>query len=300
MSLERKKQTLFKNKYRYLSWILGFLIFVGPFSLLTRLVYMVIGNISLPDLHTICLRMPLDWVFSGRVYNLLGSPIMTSFTIIVLITTLLVGPMFCGWLCPVGAVSEALSRLAPIPKKFRLHIQDPNITRNLRFGFLTGFILVSILVGLGYAYVGSICCRYCTSSVLQNIVNGLFGNSLAFEYWHTGSILTLIFWLLVGGIFTFGGRGWCILFCPLGAVSGLIHAIGAKIGFYRTVKNEEDCKNCGSCSDICPMWAIGSDNSIERTLCINCKECINRCPSRAFSMIWGRRKKSDYVDNEAS
>ncbi|MEM3364853.1 MAG: 4Fe-4S binding protein [Candidatus Methanomethyliaceae archaeon] len=298
MSLERKKQALFKNKYRYLSWIIGFFIFVGPFALLTRLVYFAIGNISTPDLHTICMRMPLDWVFSGRLYNLLGQPVMTGFTVTVLITALLAGPVFCGWLCPVGAVSEALSRAVPLPKKFRFHVKDPSIARSLRFGFLTGFILVSILVGLGYTYVGSICCRYCPASVLQNLADGLFGNALAIEYWHTGSILVLIFWLLVGGIFTFGGRGWCILFCPLGAVSGLIHAIGAKLGFYRTVKNKGACKNCGSCSDVCPMWAIGSD--IERTLCINCKECVNRCPSRAFGMVWGRLKESDPIGNESS
>ncbi len=157
-----------------------------------------------------------------------------------------------------------------------------------------------MLVGLGYTYVGSICCRYCASSVLQNLIDGLFGNISALDYWYTGSIMVLIFWLLVGDIFTFGGRGWCVPFCPLGTVSGFIHAVGAKIGFYRTVKNEKDCKNFGSCSEVCPMWAIGSDNSIERTLCINCKECVNRCPSHAFGMRWGRLKEIDDFDNESS
>jgi polyferredoxin len=42
--------------------------------------------------------MPLDWVFSGRIYNLLGSPVMTGFTIIVLLIALFAGPLFCGWL----------------------------------------------------------------------------------------------------------------------------------------------------------------------------------------------------------
>lgn len=291
MSLENRKQTLFKNKYRYLSLTLGFLIFVGPFALLTRTVYLAIGNISLPDLHTVCFRMPLDWVFSGRIYNLMSYPIMFGFTVIVLIAALIVGPVFCGWLCPVGAVGEALSRTVPLSKKFRLHIKDTNITRNLRYGFLMGFILVSILVGFGYANVSSICCRYCSSSVMQNLVYGLFGNPSALEYWHSGSILVLIFWLLVGGIFTFGGRGWCILFCPLGAISGMAHAIGAKLRLYRIVKNEKNCRKCGSCSDVCPMWAIGSDYSIERTLCINCKECVNRCPAHAFIMAWGAKEK---------
>ncbi|MBC7113494.1 MAG: 4Fe-4S binding protein [Candidatus Methanomethyliales bacterium] len=290
MSLEVRKQTLFKNKYRYISWILGFLFFVGPFAFLTRIVYYALGYITQPDLHTICLRMPLDWVFSGRLFNLLGNPVMTGFTIIVLVTALLAGPLFCGWLCPVGSLSEAVSRALPIPKKFRLHIKDTNITRSLRYGFLTGFVLVSVLVGLGYAGVSSICCRYCPSSVLQNVVDGLLISPSALDYWHSGSILALFFWLLIGGLFTHGGRGWCILFCPLGAVSGLVHKIGARLGFYRTVKNENNCTKCRSCSDVCPMWAISPGGSIERTLCINCRECINKCPAHAFTMVWGRKK----------
>lgn len=296
MPLESRKQTLFKNKYRYLSWIFGFLFFVGPFALLTRLIYFAVGNLSSPDLHTICLRMPLDWIFSGRVYNLFGSPIMTGFTIIVLIIALFAGPLFCGWLCPIGSASEVVSRVVPLPKKFRLHIKDTKIARSLRYGFLTGFVIISVLVGLGYASVGSICCRYCPASVMQNLVDGLFGNPSALEYWHSGAILVLVFWLLVGGIFTFGGRGWCILFCPLGAVSGLVHTIGARLGFYRTVKNDKKCRDCGSCSEACPMWAISTSNSIERTLCINCKECVNRCPSHAFTMVWGRGKEEDFVN----
>jgi len=232
--------------------------------------------------------MPLDWVFSGRLYNLLGNPVMTGFTIIVLIIAFFAGPLFCGWLCPVGSISEAISRILPIPNKFKLRIRDTNVTKSLRYGFLAGFVFVSVLVGIGYAGVSSICCRYCPSSVLQNLVDGLLIHPSALDYWHTGSILTLLFWLLIGGIFTFRGRGWCIFFCPLGAVSGLIHTIGARLGLYRTIKNEKNCKDCGSCLDVCPMWAIGHGGSIERTLCINCKECINKCPTHAFTMVWGK------------
>ncbi|MEM1573053.1 MAG: 4Fe-4S binding protein [Candidatus Methanomethylicaceae archaeon] len=276
------------NKWRYICWIIGFVMFVAPFALLTRLIYFLIGNIAEPDLHSICFRMPFDWIFSGRFFYIFQYPVMFGTIIIAIIIALFFGPLFCGWICPIGSISEALSRIIPLPNRFRIQIKDTNITKSLRYGFLTGWIIVSLLIGLGYAGVSSICCRYCAVSVLQDdIIKFLLGELV---YWNSGSLIVLIFWLIIGGIFTIGGRGWCILFCPLGAVSGIVHSIGARLGFYRTIRTNKKCNNCNKCIEVCPMWAIDDDNkSIARTLCINCYECIKRCPNGVFSMVKGKQ-----------
>ncbi|MDW7970256.1 MAG: 4Fe-4S binding protein [Nitrososphaerota archaeon] len=271
------------NKWRYIFWIIGLIMFVAPFALLTRLIYFTIGNIYPPDLHGICFRMPFEWIFSGRIFYLFQYPIMFGTVILALIIAFVLGPIFCGWLCPVGAVSEALSKIIPFP--YRLRIKDTSITRSLRYGFLAGWIVISLLIGLGYIGISSICCRYCASSVLQSLVDAISSSTVL--YWHSGSIIVLIFWLIIGGVFTVGGRAWCIMFCPLGAMSGLFHSLGAKLGFYRTIRrNNVKCNNCDICMKVCPMWAIDSNKSIDRTLCINCKECVKRCPNNAFTMVW--------------
>lgn len=290
LSFKNFKNTLIKNKMRYISLVAGFFLFVAPFALFSRLVYFVIGNVADPTLHTICLRMPLDWLFSGRFYMLIGS-VMAAFVIGVIILSFFLGPVFCGWLCPVGAVSEGLSRAIPLPSKFRLMIKDTSVTRGLRYGFLAGFIAISLIAGFDLAgdQISTICCRYCSSSVLQNLVNGLFGNATSLEYWSTGSIISIFAWLIIGGIFMSGGRGWCLFFCPLGAVSNLAHMAGRKFGMVRTEYDKTKCNSCNSCKDRCPMWAIKDDKTIETTLCINCKECVNMCPKGAYSMRWGKR-----------
>jgi polyferredoxin len=158
-------------------------------------------------------------------------------------------------------------------------------------GFLVGFISVAMIAGYGLlGGFSSICCRYCASSVLQNFAYGVSGDLAAMEYWHTGSIISLGFWLVLGGVFFTGGRGWCLFFCPLGALSGIAHSIGSKIGLYKVKYNQEQCKSCASCDVKCPAWAVGEDKSVEKILCIGCQECTKSCKGGAYK--FGRGEKN--------
>jgi ferredoxin-type protein NapH len=286
------KETIVKNKWRYLTLVLGFFLFVGPFALAVRGVYSLMDNQAAATLHSFCFRMPFSWLFEGRYYSVFASVVMAGFAFGVTILSIFIGPIFCGWLCPVGAISEGLSRAIPIPNKYRLKIRDPALTSMLRYGFLAGFILVGVLVG--YKFVAStelstVCCRYCASAVLQTMADAVFVSPLALEYWHSGAIIVLVAWLVIGGLFMVGGRGWCLFFCPLGAISGLAHKLGAKLGFLRMEYNASKCHNCKGCSDRCMMWAIKEDRTVERALCTNCKECSNMCPQGAYTLKWGRK-----------
>lgn len=227
--------------------------------------------------------MPIDWFFSGRIYMLIGS-VAAAFILGVVLIAFAAGPVFCGWLCPVGSVAEAASRVIPIPRRFRFRITNPTITSGLRYGFLFGFILVAIIAAYKIVpAIGSVCCRYCGASILQNFASGIFGNPDALAYWHSGGIIVFAAWLLVGGIAFAGGRGWCLFFCPLGAVSNLAHKAGARLGLYRMRFDKGKCNNCQICQVNCPMWAIEEDKQIDMSLCISCKECTHSCKGSAYS-----------------
>jgi len=288
----KPNSTLVLNRWRYLSFIAGFFLFVAPFAFLVRATLFALGKMQEPTLHVFCYRMPIDWIFGGRYSSLIASSVSTGFIVVILASAFLFGPLFCGWLCPVGSISESASRVIPLPGKYRIWIKDTQITSGLRYGFLVGFIAIAVLVGykLAASDLSSICCRYCTSSVLQNLSSGLFGNFLAIEYWHTGAIIVLISWLLIGGVFMQGGRGWCLFFCPLGALSNVVHKVGARLGLYRIEHSASKCASCNSCSSVCPTWAIKDDKTIERSLCIACKECVNVCPNGCYSYQKGFKK----------
>lgn len=274
-------ETLKKNRWRYASFIAGFFLFVGPFAILARTINAATGNLASPTLHTLCYRMPVDWLFGGRWYGLHG--VAGAFILGIVAIAFIAGPVFCGWLCPVGSVSETVSRVTPIPDRFRLRISDPSITKGLRYGFFIGFIAVSAIVGYSLASISGVCCRYCTSSVLQNMADGVTGQVSAVAYWHTGSLVSLIAWLFIGGIFMSGGRGWCLFFCPLGVVSNLSHTLGKKLSMFRVSYNGDKCRECASCQVSCPTWAIGGDKSVDSHLCIACKECTRACPGGAYT-----------------
>lgn len=290
--LMNKLRHLWKCKWRYLAFVIGFLLFVSPFALFIRLEFWITKNLAEPSLHYSCLRMAVGWLFQGAFDRLLSRPEMTVFMIGVLVSAFFFGPLFCGWLCPVGAVSESISRIIPLPNKFRLHIRDTNVTSGLRYGFFVGYIAIYVLIGLKLTggLIEAICCRFCASTMLQNFAGAIFGGYGDVTYWGTAYIMVLISWLILGGIFTLGGRGWCLFFCPLGAFSNILHKVGARLGFYRVSFNKGRCKDCKICSSICPMWAIRPDHSVERALCINCKECVNHCPTGAYTMKWGKEK----------
>ena len=148
--------TLKRNKWRYISLIVGFFLFVGPFALIVRALNLLTGVFSNPTLHTFCLRMPVDMLIGGRIPALLGS-VAATFILGIVIISFFFGPVFCWWLCPIGSVSEGVSRTVPLHERFRLRIKDPAITKALRYGFFAGFAAVAILVGykleIGRAHV---------------------------------------------------------------------------------------------------------------------------------------------------
>jgi len=77
--------------------------------------------------------------------------------------------------------------------------------------------------------------------------------------------------------------------------------------------NQELCKGCGVCVDVCPRNAISMQNKkafINQSLCTSCQVCIKACPMRAIQFKNGIVKISEntqvidvqpeYIDTESS
>jgi ferredoxin-type protein NapH len=296
MTNKDRIRVLKRNKVRYLAMVVGFFLLVAPFAFLTNAIFDVIGNTATPTLHTFCFRNSFVSLAVGN-FNALFISVAAWLVLSVLVVAVVAGPLFCGYMCPVGAASEGLSRIVPIPKKAKVKLKDPKVTRSIRYGFLAGFFAVAVIVGYKMTTdVGSICCRYCSASPLQNFSTAFTtGNLGLLANWTSSGLIVLMVWLVIGGVLLVGGRGWCLFFCPLGAVSGLAHAAGSKMGFYKTSFNEHKCKDCKQCTVTCPMQAIAEDGKVEDTLCIGCHECVNNCNFKAYS--YGRGIGEDKPKN---
>lgn len=283
---KEKKHFLF----RLSTYVLGLLFFYAPFALFVRLVKFFAGAPGANDVHNLCLRMPVNWLFDPSNWSrfLTNPGYLTVF--VLAFSALLVGPLFCGWLCPTGGVTEYLSKL--VPDRFKIDLSGKLDPAPIRYGFLVGFIITPFVSS-------SICCSFCNYAIFQNVVMGLTGGWQALAFWSSTTIITLLIWFVVFGLFTKGGRGWCNFGCPVGALQSFFHFLGTKVPFtYKLKYDKGKCNGCGACRKACSVWAILPQDagiSISRHTCNVCLDCTVVCKKGALSYGRGLAEENTAV-----
>lgn len=272
---ERARAFLFN---RAVGYTIGFILFYAPFALFARLLGLVTGQKGADAIHDTCLRIPIQKIIQGDL------DFWTTRGLSVVILTgmaVAIGPYFCGRICPTGAITEYLSR--PIPDRFKVDWAAHINPAGIRYGFLVGF-LISPFLG------GSIACAFCGYSFLEKIANG----NIITEAGILGSpaIITGFLWLIVFGLFTKGGRGYCSFLCPVGAYQNAIHSVTSRLPFTGKLRHDASkCTSCGHCVENCPMRSLRLDDdhlNFNIHTCITCRQCIAGCPSAALSFGTGK------------
>ena len=163
--------------------------------------------------------------------------------------------VFCGWLCPFGALQELVSQAAK-----RMGVRQIRIpsTLNERLWALKYVILI-LLIGIAFFDPS----RLVAAAEVEPFNTAiLYGFSRSWPY--------TVFAVLVLGIGLFVERFFCRYICPLGA--GLVI-----IGRWRMLdwlKRRPECgSSCHICQDLCPVQAIGGDGTINMNECYHCLSC---------------------------
>ncbi len=268
--------------FRILFFFLGIVLFYAPFAVLTGLLLHLTGSPLTADAHRVCLRMPFEWALQPWMYpTMIDTPLFLIGPLLLPLVALFLGPLFCGWLCPAGAFTELLGRL--VPDRVKISVGGRINPAPIRYGVLLG-MLVSPFLG------GYICCTFCNFTMMQNVVHALTGHPGALTAWSSFTLLTFVFWLLPLGILLKGGRGFCTFLCPAGAVQGLAHAIGARIGITRRIVIDDSrCRSCGDCQTECPALAI-QNGRVNPHVCNLCRDCLPICKAQAIR--YGRNPKT--------
>lgn len=202
---------------RLAGYALGFILFYAPFALFQGIIgYLLTGKWQELSIHSLCLRIPIEHLLDGKIWNY--NPISVISTIVLLVTAFFLGPVFCGRLCPAGAFTEYLSKL--VPSKYQIEWSKHTEITPLRYGMLAGYCMVP--------FFGSIlACAYCNFFIFDLLVRYyIWGYFISLS---SSLILTALVWLIVLGIFTKGGRGFCNFFCPVGAVQNFVHYFSNKL-----------------------------------------------------------------------
>lgn len=225
-----------------------------------------IAFLSQSSLHALC---PFGGVVT--LYNLftLGTFIkkihMSSVILMTLVFALAVlfGPVFCGWVCPLGSIQEWTGKIGKkiFSKKFNNFIPK-NIDKYFRyFRYLVFIMVVYVTSKSGYLMFSNI-----------DPYNALF------TFWtHEVSIPALIILIITLVASIFIERPWCKYLCPYGALLGLFN----KIRIFKIRRNAASCISCRNCDRVCPMnIEVSNTDKVNNLQCISCYECTSEshCP----------------------
>ena len=187
----------------------------------------------------------------------------------VLIMTLLLRRVFCGYMCPIGTLSEWLQRGAarlgfgPVRVPYRLD-RSLSVLKYVVLAIILYFTYkTSELVFRGYDPCYALLSRH--------------GEDIT--YWA----------YVVAGAIVIGSlvvvMPFCRWLCPLAAVLNPF----SRFGLTRIKRNEDACLDCGHCATACPMSIpVDTVDQVTVARCMSCMSCVDVCPARGDgAMTWG-------------
>jgi len=179
--------------------------------------------------------------------------------------SLLVRKSFCGWLCPVGTVSEYLWKLGR--DTFRRNWLLPRwldiALRSLKY----------VLLGLFVYAVGSMS----AAAILQFLQSpyGIIADVKMLNFFRHLSVTAAVVIGLLALLSIFVQNFWCRYLCPYGALMGL----AALLSPLRIRRNAATCIDCAKCAKACPeRLPVDRLVQIRSAECIGCLECVAACP----------------------
>ena len=186
-----------------------------------------------------------------------------------LVSVLVLRRAFCGYLCPIGTVSEWLSRLSRRLglRPVRVPPTADRVLSLLKYGVL-GVVLYATWRAGELLFRGWDPCYALLSRHGEDITAWAYVVSAAIV---VGSLAVAV--------------PFCRWLCPLAAAVNPL----SRFGLARVKRDAAACTACGACSAACPMAIPVSElREVRAARCTSCLECIAACPvSGRGALAWG-------------
>ena len=222
--------------------------------------------LSSASLHSLC---PFGGVVTIYQFATVGTFVQkiheSAFVLMAIgfVLAILFGPVFCGWVCPLGTIQEWVAKWGKKLFKRRYNHFVParidNVLRYARYMVLAWVVYVTATSGT------LIFAEYDPYFAL-------------FNFWSSevaiGGLVILGLTLILS---LFVERPWCKYACPYGAVLGITNLFRV----FQIRRAESTCKADGACSIMCPMnIPVDTVKTVRDHQCISCLECTSEavCP----------------------
>jgi len=232
-------------------------------------------------------------------------------SLITILVTLILGRVFCGWVCPLGTLNNIMGSIR------RRKTERPRNWHRTKYYILI-FLLVSSLLSLQLvgvvdplsviirsfsvsiypvfnygvrAFFDSIYSHNVTGmvKVSEAIYSLLKKTVLSFQqpFYQQGLFIGILF-LSILGLNLIEKRFWCRYLCPLGAFLGILSRFSL---LKRSVS--EGCTSCGACAVVCQGNASPDKPDQWRDVeCYYCYNCDDICPQNAVSFGFFRKRSA--------
>jgi ferredoxin len=186
---------------------------------------------------------------------------------------------FCGWICPVGALSDSVWKLGK--KIFGRNFSVPRYAdyalRSIKYMLMAFFIYVIIL-------------KMPTLAIFRFLENDYYkiADVKMLFFFTEMTTTTAISLSLLFILSLFYKNFWCRYLCPYGALLGLLSMLSP----LKIRRNEQACIHCRKCTENCPsLLPVETLLQVRSPECTGCLTCVSHCPSKgALDVSLPKRK----------
>lgn len=214
------------------------------------------------------IKAPFDGADLGYY---LAEPLILVIALYVLLSLIVIGRgVFCGWLCPFGALQELTARVA---RWLRLPVWNPS-ERVQRWMWVPKYAIAGVIVFTAFALPEAL-------ATVEEVEP--FKTAITSAFTRPWPYVTYAVVLVMLSLFT--ERFFCRFLCPLGGVL----ALGDRLHLFTFLKRRPECGGggCHLCERSCPVKAIERSGKIVMAECFQCLDCQveyyddRRCPPLA-------------------
>jgi polyferredoxin len=215
-------------------------------------------------------------VLTGRMPELHASGMLLLLAFLAI--SVLLRKAFCGWICPVGTLSEYLWRVGrnTFGRNFTLPRWLDIPLRGLKY-LLLGFF--------GYVIAGM------SADAIRAFLDGPYGvvaDVKMLNFFRDMTVGGAISLGVLAGASFFIQNFWCRYLCPYGALMGLASLLSP----LRIRRVPALCIDCAKCAKACPsVLPVDRLVTIRSAECLGCMQCVSVCPAGgALHMSAPRRR----------